>query len=86
MIFRDLIQPEEFYDGCDVYESDCTSRSLTLKPNREDTCGGLYIWTIGYFTYTETGMHVNVTDDLRNIKEVLCNCAFRIIPTKYKPL
>lgn len=90
MIFRDLIQPEEFYDGCEVYTNYPITKVCILTKFPE-TAYSLHL-NEGYSThssFTNTGMMYQVylyNNNRIYYKELICNRARRIIPTKYKPL
>jgi hypothetical protein len=90
MIFRDLIQPEEFYDGCEVYANhECKIQTFNISRwHNQEYCLG----TKGAYTYTQAGLFINITHsayrDSRMLyfKHIITNQSIRIIPIKYKPL
>lgn len=89
MIFRDLIPEDEFYNGCDVYDNaDYYPSKITLNLSKRH-CADVYVWRFGGHTFTNNGIHYAIEeahDKLSYIKKIICNSAYRIFPTKYKPL
>jgi hypothetical protein len=87
MIFRDLIQPEEFYDGCEVYETENEDRIVELSQNTHSYDTDVYIWKTCNGTYTNTGLlYLPECDNYWWVKRIICNTKLRICPVKYKPL
>jgi hypothetical protein len=87
MIFRDLIQPEEFYHGCKVYETEDVDEILVIVPNTYARDTDLYIWRTCNGTYTDSGLlFLPVDCDNQWVKRIICNTKLRIFPLKYKPL
>jgi hypothetical protein len=97
MIFRDLIQPEEFYDGCEVYANhECKIQTFNISRWHHQEYCQEYCWgTTGAYTaytYTQVGLFINITHsayrDSRMLyfKHIITNQSIRIIPIKYKPL
>jgi hypothetical protein len=87
MIFRDLIQPEEFVIGQKAYihrhnTEYVISKSL-VRPH-------LYPLWLKDDSYTKNGMLYHISDYADNanklFKDIITNKADRIFPIKYKPL
>jgi hypothetical protein len=85
MIFRDLIQPEEFIIGQKAYKHrHSTAYVICESPVRPD----LYPFWLKEDTYTKTGMLFDIIDygDNRFFKDIITSKADRIFPIKYKLL
>ena len=84
MIFRDLIQPEEFVIGQPLYST--RSNDTTIL---QETVISNYPYSVDLRTYTKYGLEYSV-NDFNTVedfcKTIITNNINRILPIKYKLL
>jgi hypothetical protein len=88
MIFRDLIQPEEFYDGCLACANDSKMPHNFKTINIFD---GNPVYSNGFEYYDYVGIYIGRSKkprvrDLLFYKLLISNKAFRIYPASFPQL
>jgi hypothetical protein len=65
MIFRDLIRPEEFYDGCKVYRIGYDSKQIYMFDLHSYAYREFYPWCDcgDRVTYANTGLECRIEDN-----------------------